>query len=64
MPPSPKALPAIDPARCTGCMACARACPVEAISGEKKKPHLIDQERCIQCGSCRQACKFEAVLVS
>ena len=54
----------IDPARCTGCMACARACPVEAISGEKKKPHLIDQERCIQCGSCRQACKFEAVLVS
>ena len=54
----------IDPARCTGCMACARACPVEAISGVKKKPHLIDQERCIQCGSCRQACKFEAVLVS
>ena len=54
----------IDPARCTGCMACARACPVEAISGTKKKPHLIDQELCIQCGSCRQACKFEAVLVS
>ena len=45
-------------------MACARACPVEAISGVKKKPHLIDQELCIQCGSCRQACKFEAVLVS
>ena len=54
----------IDPARCTGCMACARACPVEAISGVKKKPHLIDQDLCIQCGSCRQACKFEAVLVS
>jgi NADH:ubiquinone oxidoreductase subunit F (NADH-binding)/NAD-dependent dihydropyrimidine dehydrogenase PreA subunit/(2Fe-2S) ferredoxin len=53
----------IDPARCTGCGACLRACPVAAISGEKKQPHVIDQQLCIQCGSCRQACKFEAVLV-
>ncbi|WP_306547964.1 NADH-quinone oxidoreductase subunit NuoF [Desulfobulbus sp.] len=53
----------IDPARCTGCGACLRACPVAAISGEKKQPHAIDQELCIQCGSCRQACKFAAVLV-
>ncbi len=49
--------------RCTGCGACLRACPVEAISGEKKQPHRIDQDRCIRCGSCRQACKFEAVQV-
>jgi NADH:ubiquinone oxidoreductase subunit F (NADH-binding)/NAD-dependent dihydropyrimidine dehydrogenase PreA subunit/(2Fe-2S) ferredoxin len=55
---------AIDPARCTGCGACLRACPVAAIGGAKKKPHAIDQERCIRCGSCREACKFEAVLVS
>ena len=55
---------AIDSARCTGCGACLRACPVNAISGEKKKPHTIDQEICIRCGSCREACKFEAVLVS
>ena len=54
----------IDPARCTGCGACLRACPVAAISGEKKQPHAIDQELCIQCGSCRQACKFAAVLVA
>jgi len=50
-------------ARCTGCGACLRACPVDAISGEKKQPHQIDQDRCIRCGSCRQACKFEAVQV-
>jgi NADH:ubiquinone oxidoreductase subunit F (NADH-binding)/NAD-dependent dihydropyrimidine dehydrogenase PreA subunit/(2Fe-2S) ferredoxin len=54
----------IDPARCTGCGACLRACPVAAISGEKKQPHAIDQELCIQCGSCRQTCKFAAVLVA
>lgn len=53
----------IDAARCTGCGACLRACPVAAISGEKKHAHAIDQQLCIQCGSCRQVCKFEAVLV-
>jgi len=53
----------IDQTTCTGCGACTRACPVEAISGEKKKPHQIDQEICIRCGSCRTACKFESIIV-
>jgi NADH:ubiquinone oxidoreductase subunit F (NADH-binding)/(2Fe-2S) ferredoxin/NAD-dependent dihydropyrimidine dehydrogenase PreA subunit len=49
--------------RCTGCMACLKVCPVNAISGERKKIHKIDQEKCTKCGSCLQICKFEAVSV-
>ena len=52
----------IDADKCRGCTACAKACPVEAISGEVKKAHSIDQSKCITCGSCREACHFDAVL--
>ncbi len=48
-----------------GCMqglhVCVKACPAEAISGEKKKAHEIDQATCIKCGKCFETCKFEAV---
>ncbi|MFW6080704.1 MAG: NADH-ubiquinone oxidoreductase-F iron-sulfur binding region domain-containing protein [Desulfosalsimonas sp.] len=53
----------IDPDKCTGCMTCARVCPQECISGEKKEPHEIDASRCIRCGNCMEACKFDAVHV-
>ncbi|HBG18316.1 MAG TPA: NADH-quinone oxidoreductase subunit NuoF [Desulfobulbaceae bacterium] len=47
---------------CVGCGMCAKACSVNAISGEKKQPHKINNSMCIQCGSCFDACKFSAVL--
>jgi len=52
----------IDKEKCTGCGACAKKCPVEAISGERKKAHEIDQEKCIKCGVCMETCKFDAVI--
>lgn len=53
----------IDPEKCIGCTACARKCPVNAISGEKKAPHTIDQSLCIKCGACFETCKFGAISV-
>ncbi len=52
----------IDPVKCIGCTACARACPVDCILGKVKKVHVIDQEKCIKCGACYEACKFDAVI--
>ncbi|OAV74026.1 NADH-quinone oxidoreductase subunit 1 [Bacteroidales bacterium Barb7] len=53
----------VNPEKCKGCTACTRACPVQAISGEKKLPHVIDPETCIRCGSCIEKCKFDAIYV-
>ncbi|MCT4619666.1 MAG: NADH-quinone oxidoreductase subunit NuoF [Marinisporobacter sp.] len=53
----------IDPEKCIGCTACARNCPVDAISGQVKQAHVIDPEKCIKCGKCVQSCKFSAVIV-
>lgn len=51
----------IDPELCKGCSKCARNCPVNAITGEIKKPFVIDQAKCIKCGACLSNCAFNAI---
>ena len=54
----------IDAEKCTGCLACLKACPEGAISGEKEKVHVINREKCSKCGICYDTCKFDAVIIS
>jgi NADH:ubiquinone oxidoreductase, NADH-binding (51 kD) subunit len=51
----------IDPLTCKGCGICAKKCPAEAITGEKKKPYTIDTSKCIKCNACIEACPFGSI---
>lgn len=51
----------VDPEKCISCGICARACGVEAIRGEKKKPFYIDRQKCVKCGVCEARCPKDAI---
>jgi NADH-quinone oxidoreductase subunit F/NADP-reducing hydrogenase subunit HndC len=48
---------------CNGCTLCARICPIDAISGDKKQKHTIDPTLCIRCGACYESCNYNAIVV-
>jgi len=54
----------VDQENCTGCMVCLKNCPANAITGERKGPHLINQDLCTRCGICYTKCKFDSILLS
>jgi NADH-quinone oxidoreductase subunit F len=52
----------VNPELCKGCTLCARNCPVDAIDGSVKQPHIINTDKCIKCGKCYNSCKFGAII--
>jgi len=70
----------VDEPFCTGCQACARACPVECMTvvmkdnpkfkdKESKRRKIvekfwIDYGRCMKCNICVEVCNFEAIAMN
>ncbi|WP_423458175.1 ATP-binding protein [Ottowia sp. VDI28] len=64
-PPARRALPAIDPGRCTGCGWCVAVCgphvlSLHAVNGSKTST-LDDTAGCTGCALCAVRCPFDAI---
>ena len=53
----------IVPEKCKGCTVCSRVCPADAITGDKKQPHVINVDLCLKCGACMEKCKFGSIII-
>jgi thioredoxin reductase/NAD-dependent dihydropyrimidine dehydrogenase PreA subunit len=53
--------PVVDPNRCLGSGACARACPEQALGVVNGKATLINASACIGHGACFNACPVQAL---
>lgn len=54
--------PSINPIRCLGCGACARACPEGDVLGlVDGRAELLNPTSCIGHGACQTACPFDAI---
>ena len=56
--------PVQDPAKCVYCTLCARNCPMEALTVDRKaKTWELNEEACIGCGTCATACPKDAIIL-
>lgn len=50
----------VDPAKCIGCNACIRVCPIPTANRSEDNKTYVNEEECIHCGECIKACPHGA----
>ena len=53
----------VDEDKCTSCGICAKVCPYNAITVDKKnkRPAVVIEAACAGCGTCAAECPFDAI---
>ena len=56
--------PTQDPSKCIYCTICARKCPGEALTVDRKeKIWKLDEDKCVACGTCADVCPKNAIVI-